>query len=1781
MRKDGGNPKLELGSEVGGTNGKEPKKVNVGTYTPAKLKICPNYSADIYSGLAVSKANVDLTEDEKKLITNLSTLAEETIEFGDEIVGEYDKYMEEGGQEDKLSPRLKQKFAELGNKIKKVNELIAELKATLAKKIAAKTKQDAQSSTANSVGSTQNQSTKKLQLQQASESIGINHTENTSTLSSESPSSGTGVGSGFGNYKSLWDSASQESGDLESYTVLNELSRTVSSKISDNMDLASVGLVINKCAASYSFDLDLDTLGDFKDLAENCWRKGYTKDGFYADTRNAFSNAMKNYAKSDPGGGIQDFKDAWRLACKDVKGLSNSYVGLNKFCELVGDNIWAGDKPDAVANVIGCFVKTTGLDANAQQSFTEIIQKLYTKGYGPKNFRFDVFRALTNAVENYIKANSSRSYYNYKDAWRAACKKIKNLNDYYNLYAFCVNVDKNIKSSHDADEVATVIKNLIDKSGLDANTKTSFNKICNGLSDYKSSPNGFYYDVLCALRAAVQSYNAASTGRRTWGSAKSGWSTAMSAVDNLSSSTIAYNFATSVERSLNSNSGRTEISQILSNQSEIYGLTETTSPRLHNMISRLSSDENYNYGSFCSDSKEALSELVSLNTSTGEFRDYAHAWNQACESVLGADGFGDIRQFCDSVKNCMATGSGTDGKAVAGYIAQFFDKNKCFVNNLGQFYSQAVTPFCERLRKGHYDKSGLEGFYRDVCTILRNMVQIYAKKTKKLADQNRRSPIAQSSSASDQYTGYYEEESYNTSNASQGSYSSNGYQSQSGGSGSVLAGGSQSGSDYSYGDDRSQSEEPSDISELQDPNGLITEKGKDSLRGIVKLVNGHFKGVEIDNDSRTLIMEGESNEIVNFLLKNSRGSMEEIGASIRGIIYDEINKKVGRNVIADDDDFLGNLMNQGVDYKKIEEKTGRKINEIKENIDKLKLAFVVCLAKESNKIEGLVNEFTAPMKKVKKVEWDFTDVLWRMEDYYKRVLEFAGTKFAELLAQYSNAETGGIFKNLFKPSKNKSKDSATFDSKKMKNLVFNSVKYVICENIKKWAELTKKKNQGFEKGIDLIAINGMAKLTSPEMPKNVIDLLDQATSYFAGSPKDMGEFCANRGLGIRAGEAPPKEKPAFSWDLLWERCSEKLGSDGMPDKETMKKDFLRFTGGEGENDLKKLNLQDGERVEKLINDFIKAEADDLSCKDAAGGTLVICVPKDKTKIGKKGKKGKKGEILVSPLHIAWAVERFVEKVKEEGYKSEGMFKFLKTKNQVIAAHERLEKLCKSGVFSRWLSQGVDSVKYVDLKNPKGIQHDLEDRARDARVRLRVMVGTEEIGTFGSSRYQKIMKISPYSGAEQREQAVSYTWSRAYEQGGEYSGLDAVWHKGKHKAAVHSTRIEAFAVEIADFVNSKGEKYIEKKFSEKALKELRGDKKDETNKANKKLIRKQRDQRIDLFVRLANEIIDYRNKLGRKLEGYLKDTKINYSEFNSKQHGNAFSAYHESLQKLYEIWKLWLDAYHREKGLLKFLNEKTYERLEKKGSYSYVSADGKEINKTVWEIPKDRITVEEIRKEPEKDEDEDYSESSANASRGSLETGKSQSEYYENSWGRSEIKTGTESHYESNVSELTELSGEINDDSSKIESEFSAIPVTSRPSSGNMNREVPKKVSKDSGPRVNERGWGANDGASVNTVARGARSFSSESFTMSGEQSPMTELEIAESECKAAENAYRSLDEEIKKIKEDENLGNVEKKQKIQALETEYGSLKKLEKKHKETKKRYNQLKKKSGKNKKK
>ena len=1773
MRKDGGNPKLELGSEVGGTNGKEPEKVNVGTNTPAKLEICQNYSADIYSGLAVSKANVDLTEDEKKLITDLSTLAEETIEFGDEIVGEYDKYMDEGGQEEKLSPRLKQKFAELGNKIKKVNELIAELKATLAKKIAAKTKQDAQSSPANSVGSTQNQSTKKLQLQQASESIGINHTDNTSALSSESASSGAGVGSNFGNYKSLWDSASQASGALNSYNVFSELSRTVSSKISDNMDVVRVGHVINKCAASYSFDLDLDTLGAFKDLAENCWREGYTENDFYADTRSAFSKAMKNYAKSDPGGGVQNFQDAWRLACKDVKGLSNSYVGLNKFCKLVGDDIWAKNNSADVAKVISYFINTTGLDENAQKNFNAIIQKLCTKGYGPKNFRFDVSRALTNAVENYIKASSKRKFHNYRHAWHDACKKVENLNDYSNLYAFCVNVDENIESSYDADEVAEVIKNLIANIELDANTKTSFSKICNGLSDYNSSPDDFYYNVLYALRGAVKSYNAAGTGLRTWGSARSGWSTAMDEVDNHSSSTIAYNFASSVEKRLGSNSNRTEISQILSEQSAIYGLTEKTSPRLHTMISKLSNDKNYDYGNFCSDSKQALTELVLLNTSSGQFRSYKDAWDQACASVIGATGFDDIKRFCNSVKNSLANRSNADGAAVAGYITQFLRKNTNFVNNLGKFYTEAVQPFCQRLINGHYGKDGLEGFYEDVCAILRNMVNIYAEKTKKLASQNRRTSIATSSSTSGQYEYGCEEESYNNS-----SYGSN---SQYGDSGSGLAAGSQSGSDLSYGDDRSQSEEPSDISELQDPNGLITEKGKDSLRGIVKLVNGHFKGIEIDNDSRTLIMEGESNEIVNFLLKNSRGSMEEIGASVRGIIYDEINKKVGRNVIADDDDFLGNLMNQGVDYKKIGEKTGRKVNEIKENIDKLKLAFVVCLAKESNKIEGLVNEFTAPMKKVKKVEWDFTDVLWRMEDYYKRVLEFAGTKFAELLAQYSNAETGGIFKNLFKPGKNKSKDSATFDSKKMKNLVFNSVKYVICENIKKWAELTKKKNQGFEKGIDLIAINGMAKLTSPEMPKNVIDLLDQATSYFAGSPKDMGEFCANRGLGIRAGEAPPEEKPAFSWDLLWERCSEKLGSDGMPDKETMKKDFLRFTGGEGENDLKKLNLQDGERVEKLINDFIKAEADDLSCKDAAGGTLVICVPKDKTKIGKKGKKGKKGEILVSPLHIAWAVERFVEKVKEEGYKSEGMFKFLKTKNQVIAAHGRLEKLCKSGVFSRWLSQGVDSVKYVDLKNPKGIQHDLEDRARDARVRLRVMVGTEEIGTFGSSRYQKIMKISPYSEAEQREQAVSYTWSRAYEQGGEYSGLDAVWHKGKHKAAVHSTRIEAFAVEIADFVNSKGEKYIEKKFSEKALKELRGDKKDETNKANKKLIRKQRDQRIDLFVRLANEIIDYRNKLGRKLEGYLKDTKINYSEFNSKQHGNAFSAYHESLQKLYEIWKLWLDAYHSEKGLLKFLDEKTYERLEKKGSYSYVSADGKEINKTVWEIPKDRITVEEIRKEPEKDEDEDYSESSANASRGSLETGKSQSEYYENSWGRSERKTGTESHYESNVSELTELSGEINDDSSKIENEFSEIPVTSRPSSGNMNREVPKKVSKDSGPRVNERGWGANDGASVNTVARGARSFSSESFTMSGAQSPMTELEIAESECKAAENAYKSLDEKIKKIKEDENLGNVEKKQKIQALETECGSLKKLEKKHKETKKRYNQLKKKSGKNKKK
>lgn len=1773
MRKDGGNPKLEMGSEVGGTNGKEPEKVNVGTNTPAKLEICQNYSADIYSGLAVSKANVDLTEDEKKLITNLSTLAEETIEFGDEIVGEYDKYMEEGKQEDKLSPRLKQKFAELGNKIKKVNELIAELKATLAKKIAAKTKQDAQSSPASSVESTQNQSAKKLQLQQAGESVGINHTDNTSTLSSESPSSGKGVGSSFGGWNSLWDAASRASGDLGNYTVLSELSRIVSSKISDNMDVASVGLVINKCAASYASGLDLETLGDFKDLAENCWRKGYTKDDFYADTRSAFSKAMKNYAKSDPGGGVQNFQDAWRLACKEVKGLRNSYVDLCKFCKLVGENIRTEDGPAAVARVVSCFVNSTGLDENAQKSFNAIIQRLCGKGYGPNTFRFDVFRALTNAVENYIKANSGRKFLNYRHAWHGACTGVTNLNGYYNLYAFCVNVDNNIQSSYDADEVAQVIKDFITKSELDANTRKSFSKICNGLSDYKSSPDNFYYNVLYALRDAIQGSNAANTGRRTWGDIKSGWSTAMNAVDNLSSSIIAYNFASSVEKSLDSNSPRTEVSQILSNQSKIHGLTGTTSPRLQTMIRELSSDANYSYGSFCSDSKEVLSDLVSLNTSSGKFRDFKDAWDQACGSVVGVGDFDDIKRFCNSVKNNMTTGSTTDGNTVAGYITRFLNNNTNFVSNLGRFYTQAVHPFCNRLSAGHYDNNGLEGFYKDVCAILKNMVKIYAEKAKS-ANQNRRTPIAQSSSASGQHVyDDYEEESYNN--------SSYGYKYQSGDSGSGFAGGSQSGSDFSYGDDRSQSEEPSDISELQDPNGLITEKGKDSLRGIVKLVNGHFKGVEIDNDSRTLIMEGESNEIVNFLLKNSRGSMEEIGASIRGIIYDEINKKVGRNVIADDDDFLGNLMNQGVDYKKIEEKTGRKVNEIKENIDKLKLAFVVCLAKESNKIEGLVNEFTAPMKKVKKVEWDFTDVLWRMEDYYKRVLEFAGTKFAELLAQYSNAETGGIFKNLFKPGKNKSKDSATFDSKKMKNLVFNSVKYVICENIKKWAELTKNKNQGFEKGIDLIAINGMAKLTSPEMPKNVIDLLDQATSYFAGSPKDMGEFCANRGLGIRAGEAPPKEKPAFSWDLLWERCSEKLGSDGMPDKETMKKDFLRFTGGDGDNDLKKLNLQDGERVEKLINDFIKAEADDLSCKDAAGGTLVICVPKDKTKIGKKGKKGKKGEILVSPLHIAWAVERFVEKVKEEGYKSEGMFKFLKTKNQVIAAHGRLEKLCKSGVFSRWLSQGVDSVKYVDLKNPKGIQHDLEDRARDARVRLRVMVGTEEIGTFGSSRYQKIMKISPYSEAEQREQAVSYTWSRAYEQGGEYSGLDAVWHKGKHKAAVHSTRIEAFAVEIADFVNSKGETYIEKKFSEKALKELRGDKKDETNKANKKLIRKQRDQRIDLFVRLANEIIDYRNKLGRKLEGYLKDTKINYSEFNSKQHGNAFSAYHESLQKLYEIWKLWLDAYHSEKGLLKFLDEKTYERLEKKGSYSYVSADGKEINKTVWEIPKDRITVEEIRKEPEKDEDEDYSESSANASRGSLETGKSQSEYYENSWGRSERKTGTESHYESNVSELTELSGEINDDSSKIESELSAIPVTSRPSSGNMNREVPKKVSKDSGPRVNERGWGANDGASVNTVARGARSFSSESFTMSGEQSPMTELEIAESECKAAENAYRSLDEEIKKIKEDENLGNVEKKQKIQALETEYGSLKKLEKKHKETKKRYNQLKKKSGKNKKK
>ena len=1408
MRKDGGNPKLEMGSEVGGTNGKEPKKVNVGTNTPAKLEICQNYSADIYSGLAVSKANVDLTEDEKKLITNLSTLAEETIEFGDEIVGKYDKYMEEGGQEDKLPPNLKQKFAELGNKIKKVNELIAELKATLAKKIAAKTQQDAQSSPANSVGSPQNQSTNKLQLQQAGESIGINHTNDTSTLSSESPSSGAGVGSSL-SFKAGWDRMCFAMA-TECTNIFYRFCEDVLKKIPKDGGAESVATAIEQCVGLnlYKNDIDRGTQFALFDLAADL------KSGKCPDGNQLFERAV---------------------------------------------NIFDG----------------------------------VTIGSGRKDGR------------------SSGSSLGHKDVWGTVRRRpAGDLKEH--------NVSENTNSSVGSAEIGSLIRRESGKLNLDSETMSGF---------------------------------------------------------------------------------------------------ETTSKNLSH--------------------KE----------------DYSH-------------------------------------------------------DNL------------------YYDASSAFG------------------------------------------------------NASKHN-SSYAYNYQSGDSNNMLAGGSQSGSDFSYGDDGSQSEEPSDISELQDPNGLITEKGKDSLRGIVKLVNGHFKGVEIDNDSRTLIMEGESNEIVNFLLKNSRGSMEEIGASIRGIIYDEINKKVGRNVIADDDDFLGNLMNQGVDYKKIEEKTGRKINEIKENIDKLKLAFVVCLAKESNKIEGLVNEFTAPMKKVKKVEWDFTDVLWRMEDYYKRVLEFAGTKFAELLAQYSNAETGGIFKNLFKPGKNKSKDSATFDSKKMKNLVFNSVKYVICENIKKWAELTKNKNQGFEKGIDLIAINGMAKLTSPEMPKNVIDLLDQATSYFAGSPKDMGEFCANRGLGIRAGETPPEEKPAFSWDLLWERCSEKLGSDGMPDKETMKKDFLRFTGGEGENDLKKLNLQDGERVEKLINDFIKAEADDLSCKDAAGGTLVICVPKDKTKIGKKGKKGKKGEILVSPLHIAWAVERFVEKVTEEGYKSEGMFKFLKTKNQVIAAHERLEKLCKSGVFSRWLSQGVDSVKYVDLKNPKGIQHDLEDRARDARVRLRVMVGTEEIGTFGSSRYQKIMKISPYSETEQREQAVSYTWSRAYEQGGEYSGLDAVWHKGKHKAAVHSTRIEAFAVEIADFVNSKGEKYIEKKFSEKALKELRGDKKDETNKANKKLIRKQRDQRIDLFVRLANEIIDYRNKLGRKLEGYLKDTKINYSEFNSKQHGNAFSAYHESLQKLYEIWKLWLDAYHSEKGLLKFLDEKTYERLEKKGSYSYVSADGKEINKTVWEIPKDRITVEEIRKEPEKDEDEDYSESSANASRGSLETGKSQSEYYENSWGRSERKTGTESHYESNVSELTELSGEINDDSSKIESEFSAIPVTSRPSSGNMNREVPKKVSKDSGPRVNERGWGANDGASVNTVARGARSFSSESFTMSGEQSPMTELEIAESKCKAAESAYRSLDEEIKKIKEDENLGNVEKKQKIQALETEYGSLKKLEKKHKETKKRYNQLKKKSGKNKKK
>ena len=1554
MRKDGGNPKLEMGSEVGGTNGKEPKKVNVGPNTPAKLEICQNYSADIYSGLAVSKANVDLTEDEKKLITNLSTLAEETIEFGDKIVGEYDKYMEEGGQEDKLPPGLKQKFAELGNKIKKVNELIAELKATLAKKTAAKAKQDAQSSPANSVGSTQNQSTKKLQLQQTGESIGINRTDNTSTLSSESPSSGAGVGSSL-SFKAGWDQVCQAMA-TECTNIFYRFCEDVLKKIPKDGGAESVATAIEQCVGLYN-SIDIGT------------------------------------------------KFALFSLAKDLK---------------------SGECPDG-----------NQLFERAVNIFDEVTIKS-----GRKDGR------------------SSGSSLGHKDVWGTVCRRpAGDLKEH--------NVSENTNSSVGSAEIGSLIRRESGKLNLDSETMSGF---------------------------------------------------------------------------------------------------ETTSKNL-------SHKEDYSHDNLYYDASSAFGNASKHNTSTQKFQNYKDAWAQACESVAGVTDFDNINKFCNSVKNSMATGSGANGAAVAGYITQFFNKNNGFVANLGQFYTQAVDPFCRKLGEGHYDNNGLEGFYTDVCSILRNMVQIYANKAKLANNQNRQVLSAQSSSTSNQYVYDCEEEDYNTQ-----SYGSNG---QFGDSGSALAGGSQSGSDFSYGDDRSQSEEPSDISELQDPNGLITEKGKDSLRGIVKLVNGHFKGVEIDNDSRTLIMEGESNEIVNFLLKNSRGSMEEIGASIRGIIYDEINKKVGRNVIADDDDFLGNLMNQGVDYKKIGEKTGRKINEIKENIDKLKLAFVVCLAKESNKIEGLVNEFTAPMKKVKKVEWDFTDVLWRMEDYYKRVLEFAGTKFAELLAQYSNAETGGIFKNLFKPSKNKSKDSATFDSKKMKNLVFNSVKYVICENIKKWAELTKKKNQGFEKGIDLIAINGMAKLTSPEMPKNVIDLLDQATSYFAGSPKDMGEFCANRGLGIRAGDAPPEAKPAFSWDLLWERCSEKLGSDGMPDKETMKKDFLRFTGGEGENDLKKLNLQDGERVEKLINDFIKAEADDLSCKDAAGGTLVICVPKDKTKIGKKGKKGKKGEILVSPLHIAWAVERFVEKVKEEGYKSEGMFKFLKTKNQVIAAHGRLEKLCKSGVFSRWLSQGVDSVKYVDLKNPKGIQHDLEDRARDARVRLRVMVGTEEIGTFGSSRYQKIMKISPYSEAEQREQAVSYTWSRAYEQGGEYSGLDAVWHKGKHKAAVHSTRIEAFAVEIADFVNSKGEKYIEKKFSEKALKELRGDKKDETNKANKKLIRKQRDQRIDLFVRLANEIIDYRNKLGRKLEGYLKDTKINYSEFNSKQHGNAFSAYHESLQKLYEIWKLWLDAYHSEKGLLKFLDEKTYERLEKKGSYSYVSADGKEINKTVWEIPKDRITVEEIRKEPEKDEDEDYSESSANASRGSLETGKSQSEYYENSWGRSERKTGTESHYESNVSELTELSGEINDDSSKIENEFSEIPVTSRPSSGNMKREVPKKVSKDSGPRVNERGWGANDGASVNTVARGARSFSSESFTMSGAQSPMTELEIAESECKAAENAYKSLDEKIKKIKEDENLGNAEKKRKIKALETEYGSLKELKKKHKETKKRYNQLKKKSGKNKKK